>query len=182
MRSRPVLLLAIAANAGMLASCSARQPTPVPVAQASYETTLAAAQKRADSGDYAGADRILADFALKTPNKSQALELTFWRALFMVDPANRTAPAIEGIRALDIYLNTPGTVTYRPQAQVLKRTAMTVQALRRAALLTPRVNVNGRDTVFVNREEEVEALRDQLAKANAELERIKKRLANPGRE
>ncbi len=164
----------------MLASCSARQPTQAPVAQASYETTLAAAQKRADLGDYAGADRILADFALKTPNKSQALELTFWRALFMVDPANRTAPIIEGIRALDIYLNTPGTVTYRPQAQVLKRTAMTVQALRQAAVLTPRVN--GRDTVFVNREEEVEGLRDQLAKANAELERIKKRLANPGRE
>jgi molecular chaperone GrpE (heat shock protein) len=31
----------------------------------------------------------------------------------------------------------------------------------------------------VNREEEIAALKDQLAKANAELERIKKRLASP---
>jgi len=41
--------------------------------------------------------------------------------------------------------------------------------------------VTGKDTVFISREEEVAALRDQLAKANAELDRIKKRLANPGR-
>ena len=44
-----------------------------------------------------------------------------------------------------------------------------------------RKQVNGRDTVFVSHEEELAALKDQLAKANAELDRIKKRLANPGR-
>lgn len=171
--------MALLFHAFVLAACTpapgARAPFPAP----SYTAALVAAQKRADTGDYAGADRILADFALRASNKSAAHEISFWRALYLVDPANRTGSTAEGIRALDIYLNTPGTVTYRPQAQVLKRTAMTVQALRLAAQPTPRTN--GRDTVFVNREEEVASLRDQLAKANAELERIKKRLANPER-
>jgi hypothetical protein len=35
--------------------------------------------------------------------------------------------------------------------------------------------------VYVTREDEIIALKDQLAKANAELDRIKKRLANPSR-
>ncbi|MEJ7759918.1 MAG: hypothetical protein WKF55_10070 [Gemmatimonadaceae bacterium] len=162
-------------------ACSPARGSQAPSPASSYATTLASAQRRADSGDYAGADRILADYALKAKNKADAHEISFWRALHMVDPANKTASMTEGIRALDIYLSTPGAVAYRPQALVLKRSAMTVQAMRQAVLATPRVVNNGRDTVFVTRDEDTAALRDQLAKANAELERIKKRLANPSR-
>lgn len=179
MSRRATLSTVLVLQACVMAACTPARGTRAPSPAPSYTATLAAAQRRADSGDYAGADRILADFALRASDKSEAQEITFWRALYIVDPANRMASMLEGIRALDIYLNTPGTVTYRPQAQVLKRTALTVQALRQATQATPKVN--GRDTVFVAREEELAALRDQLAKANAELERIKKRLANPSR-
>ena len=84
----------------------------------------------------------------------------------------------EGVRALDIYLTTEGAKTFRSQALVLKRTAQTVLALRTAQA---NARVSGRDTVYVTREDEIIALKDQLAKANAELDRIKKRLANPSR-
>jgi hypothetical protein len=131
------------------------------------------------AGDHAGADRILSDFALKSPGTEEATEISFWRALYMVDPANKRTSIPEGIRAIDIYLATPGTKWYRAQAEVLRRTAQSVQALRTAAQAQPRII--GRDTVFVSREEEIAALRDQLARANAELDRIKKRLANPSR-
>jgi hypothetical protein len=98
--------------------------------------------------------------------------------MYIVDPANRTASVEQGIRAIDIYLASEGAIWYRPQAEVLRRTALVLQSVRQAQI--PR-QVNGRDTVFISREEEIAALRDQLAKANAELDRIKKRLANPGR-
>ena len=160
-----------------LGACSHPQAPRVPEPDA-FTTTVIAAAKRVDAGDYSGADRILSDFALKAKGTPDATEIAFWRALYMVDPNNKTASMNDGVRALDIYLNTKGATRYRGEALVLKRTAQTVLALRTTAL-TPRVS--GRDTVYVTREDEIAALKDQLAKANAELERIKKRLANPER-
>ena len=143
-----------------------------------FAMAIAAAEKRVEAGDYSGADRILADFGLKARGTPEATESAFFRAIYMVDPNNKNASMSEGVRALDIYLGTPGATRYRSEAHVLKRTAQAVLALR-AASQAPRVV--GRDTVFVTREDEIAALKDQLAKANAELERIKKRLANPSR-
>lgn len=163
----------------ILASCAKNQPVAkVPVPAQPFSVTIALAEKRVDAGDYAGADRILADFALKAKGTDEATESSFWRALYLIDPLNRGASIPDGLRALDIYLQTPGARWYRPQAQVLKRTAQTVQVLRLAQIAPRPV---GKDTVFINREDEIAALKDQLAKANAELERIKKRLANPSR-
>lgn len=160
-------------------ACSPQQAGKPPAPKSDpYEATLLAAEKRVEAGDYEGADRILSDFALKAKGTPQGQEIGFWRAIYMVDPKNPTSSMAEGVRALDIYLSTGPTAQYRSQALVLKRTAQTVLALR-TAQATPRVT--GRDTVFVTREDEILALKDQLAKANAELERIKKRLANPSR-
>lgn len=139
---------------------------------------LAAADKRVEQGDYSGADRILSDFSLKARGTAEGTEVAFWRALYMVDPKNPSSSMAEGVRALDIYLTTDGAKNYRSQALVLKRTAQTVLALRTAQA---NARVTGRDTVYVTREDEIIALKDQLAKANAELDRIKKRLANPSR-
>jgi hypothetical protein len=149
---------------------------PLPAAE--FAAAIEASRQKVDAGDYVAADKILADYSLAHQGTPEAREISFWRAMYIVDPANRTASIAQGIRALDIYLATDGTIWYRPQAEVLRRTALVIQQVRQAQM--PK-QVNGRDTVFISREEEVAALRDQLAKANAELERIKKRLANPGR-
>ncbi len=167
------------AIAFVVAACgkpsSAAAPPP-PAAE--FATSIEAARQKVDAGDYAAADRILSDYSLRHQGTAEAREISFWRAMYLVDPANRTASIPQGIRALDIYLATDGAIWYRPQAEVLRRTALVIQQVRQAQM--PK-QINGRDTVFISREEEVAALRDQLAKANAELERIKKRLANPGR-
>ncbi len=176
LRYRGIVLLMLATLA--LACAPKRVPHAPALAQA-YADVLRTADERVREGDYAGADRILSDFALKTRGTEEATEVAFWRALYMVDPANRRTSIPEGIRALDIYLATPGTRWYRAQAEVVRRTAQSVLALRNATQAQPRVV--GRDTVFVTREEELAVLRDQLARANAELDRIKKRLANPSR-
>jgi hypothetical protein len=139
---------------------------------------VSAAGKRVDDGDYSGADRILADYALKTKGTQDAAEISFFRALYMTDPKNKASSMDAGVRALNIYLNSAGARRYRTEAEILKRTAQTVQSLR---TVTQGPKVIGRDTVYVTREDEIAVLKDQLAKANAELERIKKRLANPGK-
>jgi len=171
-------IAAVLALAGSLACASHQRATSLTTPAASFADALARAQARVDSGDYKGADKILSDYALVNKGKDEAREAAFWRALYLVDPANKTASIAQGIRALDIYLAQEGQLWYRSQAEVLRRTASTIESQRLAQV--PR-QVIGRDTVFVTREEEITALRDQLAKANAELERIKKRLANPGR-
>ena len=162
-----------------VAAC-AKPPAPSPQQPlaAEFASAIEAARQKVDAGDYPAADKILADYSLRHQGTPEAREISFWRAMFIVDPANRTASIAQGIRALDIYLATDGTIWYRPQAEVLRRTALVIQQVRQAQI--PK-QVTGKDTVFISREEEVAALRDQLAKANAELDRIKKRLANPGR-
>lgn len=155
---------------------AAKPPTPA----AGFAAAIENAARRVEAQDYLGADRILSDFALSAKGTAESHEIAFWRALYMVDPNNKNASISDGLRAMDIYLSTPGNKWYRTQAQVVKRTAMAVQALRTAQVTLP-PKVVGRDTVFVNREDEIAGLKDQLAKANAELDRIKKRLANPSR-
>ena len=170
--------LYLIAIAIVITGCSGKTPKQAPRPVDAFASALAAAEQRVDAGDYSGADRILADFSLKAKGTEDASEVAFFRALYMVDPNNRTASMAEGIRALDIYLKTSEAKRYRVEAIVLRRTAQTVLALRSSQ---PAPRIAGRDTVFINREDEIATLRDQLAKANAELERIKKRLANPSR-
>ena len=174
MRKRTVL----AAIALVVAGCGKQPVVTAPTPAAGFANAIDAAREKVDAGDYVGADRVLSEYALRVPGTAEAREVSFWRAMYIVDPANRTASIAQGIRALDIYLASEGNLWYRPQAEVLRRTALVIQAVRQAQV--PK-QVNGRDTVFISREEEVAALRDQLAKATAELDRIKKRLANPGR-
>jgi hypothetical protein len=166
------------AIAFIAAACAKQPAAPAPTPAAGFAGAIEAARQKVDAGDYVEVDRILAEYALRAPGTQEAREISFWRAMYIVDPANRTASIAQGIRALDIYLATEGTLWYRPQAEVLRRAALVIQSVRQAQ--APR-QVNGRDTVFISHEEEMASLRDQLAKANAELERIKKRLANPGR-
>jgi hypothetical protein len=163
-----------------LAGCSQRRvaEAPSPIAPA-FAAVLEAADSLVRDGNHVAADRVLSEFALKTQGTEESTEIAFWRALYMVDPANKRTSIAEGIRALNIYLETPGTRWYRSQAEVLRRTAQSVQSLRSANPSQPRIV--GRDTVFVSREDEIASLRDQLARANAELERIRRRLANPSR-
>jgi len=174
LRKRTVL----AAIALVVAGCGKQPVVTAPTPAAGFANAIDAAREKVDAGDYVGADRVLSEYALRVPGTAEAREVSFWRAMYIVDPANRTASIAQGIRALDIYLASEGNLWYRPQAEVLRRTALVIQAVRQAQV--PK-QVNGRDTVFISREEEVAALRDQLAKATAELDRIKKRLANPGR-
>lgn len=156
-----------------------RQRTPA------YETQWPIAVRRAtlaaDSGNYGNAERILAAFAAENPRTREAHEIVFWRAMFKLDPGNTTSGSLsEGIATLDKYLADKATVAYRAEATILKRLAVTTQVLYTKAMAPPVRDTTVIKTVTIN-EAEVASLRAELAKTSAELERIKKRLANPNK-
>jgi uncharacterized protein YdbL (DUF1318 family) len=176
-----------------VAACAQLQMANPP-AQSDWTQTLYYARRNVDAGNYFAADKILDDFVRTHPNTREAREIGFWKAAYMLDPANELGSLPGGIAALDLYLATDSTGLYRNEAAVLRRTAAIAQGIAgqtRPTLLASDSSGAGtvRDTVVVvskSRDEEIASLKDQLAKSKdelakltAELDRIKKRLANP---
>ena len=162
-------------------------PPPTP---SEYERTLYHARQNVDAGNYWAAERILDEFVRTHPDAREAKEIVFWKAAYLVDPANERGSLAGGIAALDGYL-ADSTGLYRNEARLLRRTAAAAQGASVGTTASaPTPSTPGTtDTVVVvsrSRDEEIAALKDQLAKSkeelakvSAELERIKKRLANP---
>jgi len=116
----------------------------------------------------------------------------YWSAISNLDPANKNGTLDAGIANLDAYLASPGNLKHAAEAQTLRSLARNSQQLARveAALQQakasaapagasdskPQPDSKGRDEEMVK---EVQRLKEELAKANEELERIKKRLATP---
>jgi hypothetical protein len=186
--------IALSAVMLLVAACAQLRLEPS-LFERDWNLTLAEARRNVAVGNYHAADRVLAEYARRHPETREARETAFWRAAYRVDPANTLGSLEGGIAALDGYLATEPQGLYRHEAEVLRRMAAGAQALALGARTgwAP-------DTVVVvttadaapaapprrSRDEEIAALRDQLAqsnaelaKANAELDRIKKRLANP---
>ncbi|MGH7605627.1 MAG: hypothetical protein ACRENK_16735 [Gemmatimonadaceae bacterium] len=181
-------------SAAMMSAC-AQLVTVNPPVRSDWSRTLYNARLDADSGNYFAADKLLDEFVRVHPDTRNAKEIAFWKAAYLVDPANPRGSLAGGIAALDNYLaSTDSTGRYTTEAVVLRRTAAaalgvasidtTSQAPAGAATTT-----TTKDTVVVvskSRDEEIASLKDQLAKSkdelakvSAELDRIKKRLANP---
>jgi len=177
----------------VLAACTSLPaivpPTPV---QSDWDRTLNNARHNVAEGNYFAADKILDEFLRTHPGTPEAREIAFWKAAYLVDPANQRGSLSGGIAALDAYLADNSAGLYRDQATVLRRTAAVAAGIAiasAAATATADSATAVKDTVIVvskSRDEQIAALKDQLAKSkdelakvNAELDRIKKRLANP---
>ncbi|HEY1953318.1 MAG TPA: hypothetical protein VGG76_11000 [Gemmatimonadaceae bacterium] len=174
----------------LLGGCATLQQLD-PQVKSDWARALYYARTNVDSGNYFAAGRILDEFARTHPGTREAQEITFWKAAYLVDPANAQGSLSSGIAALDGYLAADSTGWYRNEAIVLRRTAAAAQgvASQSTAVVTDTATQVVRDTVVVgskSRDEQIAALKDQLAKSrdelakvSAELDRIKKRLANP---
>jgi len=176
-----------------LAACAQLQVAN-PQSRSDWNRTLYYARQNVDAGNYFAADKILDEFVRTHPNTREAREIAFWKAAYMLDPANELGSLPGGIAALDAYLATDSTGWYRNEATVLRRTAAVAQGIasqsRPAAPPGDSATAGVvKDTVVVvskSRDEQIASLNDQLAKRKdelakltAELDRIKKRLANP---
>ncbi len=182
-----ILLLVLAACAQLPAIVP---PTPV---QGDWDRTLYYARRDVAEGNYFAADKILDEFLRTHSGTPEAREIAFWKAAYLVDPANQRGSLTGGIAALDAYLADSSAGLYRDQATVLRRTAAVAAGMANASpAMTASADTSAttavKDTVVIakSRDEQIALLKDQLAKSkdelakvNAELDRIKKRLANP---
>jgi hypothetical protein len=168
-----------------------------------WQVALASAQARAGSGEFATADSILAGYAMRHPGTHETLETAYWRALFKSDPSNGSTSTAQALAALDGYLRDPRPRDHILEAQTLRRSVAQIDALNRAAdaasarekdaasqaanakaaAADAKENANKADAnanaAAADKDAEIKRLKDDLAKANAELDRIRKRLASP---
>lgn len=150
-----------------------QEPPPSPPPISAWPGTLAGALRSADLGDYQAADASLAQYAQDNARTSEGLEADFWRALLRLDPFNRGASLREARAALDAYMNAgPGTTRYR-EAQVLRRIVEALDSSR-TMIASERAAAESRGRA---RDEEIRKLGEELDKTMAELERIRRRLA-----
>ncbi|HTD83251.1 MAG TPA: hypothetical protein VK648_05605 [Gemmatimonadaceae bacterium] len=165
-----------------------------PKLRTDWNSTLSYARQDVDSGNYFAAEKLLDEFVRTHPDTREAREIIFWKAAYLLDPANPLGSLSSGITGLDGYLTANADGWYRNEATLLKRTAAVAQAVANTARLAATTTDSSaapvvKDTVIVvskSRDEQIAALKDQLAqskaelaKVSAELDRIKKRLANP---
>jgi hypothetical protein len=180
MTHRTIRVVAALLATMLLTDCAALRggPANAPV-DGEWNATLTQARQEALAARFGIADHILSDFATRHAGTMEALDAGYYRALFKLDPANPTGTVRDAEALLDAYLAVSGPLPMRADATTLRRIATTLE--RGTTVATSSSNASGSSAGAPTpaRDEELQRLRDELAKANAELERIKRRLAQP---
>ena len=169
--------LVVVLTVGACSSGQQRLSETTPARNEGQAMILQASQE-ASAGRYAVADRILADYAARYPASPDVADAMYWRALYKLDPANQSAAPRDALVLLDGYLST-NSAGHRTEAQTLRRVAAALEARAAAATTAAQLKVETPKVEDKAKDEELQRVKDELAKANAELERIKKRLAQP---
>lgn len=184
----------------VVASCARLRPEhtgPAPANRA-WPPTLSLAQAYAARGEFGPADSALAEFAARYPGTSEALETAYWRAVYKLDPSNRDLSIEAAMASLDAYLADTRPHQHGAEARSLRRIAGELDRLNRLAGNALAQQVREANAAPATRvgsteprtepakaapdsaaQDEIKRLKDELAKANAELERIRRRLAQP---
>ncbi len=140
---------------------------------------LASASQEAHANRFVGAEQLLAEFAARHPASPEAVESLYWRGIFRLDPSNPAASAREAGALFESYLGRT-TGAHRTEASMLRRLASSMEARAAAIASTPApAPTPTPSSADRAKDEEMQRLREELAKANAELERIRRRLAQP---
>jgi hypothetical protein len=158
-----------------------------PSGSADWPRALTQAEAAASERRYADADRMLAEFATRYPATQGAVESLYWRGVFALEPANQDGSPVIAATLFETYGKSVGPLPHRVEADVLRHLALRLQSLAPTAVATsvtsPTGTPNGAATASATdlkaKDTEIQRLKDELAKANDELERIKRRLTAP---
>lgn len=185
----------------MTAACVTVTPPTFlePAPARDWKTTLDAARAAAAAGSFASADSLLAAYDGHYAGTPQAVETRYWRAVFDLDPTNALGSPTTALSLLDAYIGDPSARTHMDEARSLRGVAFALDSLRRYAAAVSdalqssttnpvshvsesRGEVTNATTKTAEADaDEIKRLKDELAKANDELDRIKKRLAAPAK-
>jgi hypothetical protein len=153
-----------------------------------WRAALENAKRLSAAGSPVAADSALAQFTSLHGSADQATEALYWRATFRLDPAFGPHGAQSALPLLDLYL-AENASEHHAEAVVLKRIAEYVDRLNaiagaasnraqssNAAAADARADARNAMSDVQAQDAEIKRLRADLAKANEELELIKKRL------
>ena len=193
-----VRTMRIASVVVLSTACIHLLPSTRPAPAEEWQAALAIAQGDAAAGRFEAADSTLAAYAARFPGEPEALETAYWRALYKMDPSNHAASIPTAMASLDGYLADRRPRQHVSEATTLRRVAGQIDGLNKlAASAMAQANVASANASSakavaaadaakaaeaggnVSQDAEIKHLKDELAKANAELERIRKRLASP---
>ena len=169
---------------------------PVQPEREELSRTVARASQEVLASHYAAADSMLSDFTNHHPVSPEGAEAAYWRAVYLLDPDSPIASPRDAERIFFTYLASPWDLEHRATATTLRRVAQSldrstvaaataVQSAPPTTTAAPSVQTPTAPSPAAQaaadraRDEELQRLRDELAKANAELERIRRRLAQP---
>ena len=181
MRAATVLGLA-------LASACAHMPFTAHAPAPTFDTALAEATTMAAAGQFHDADQALTRYAAQHPSEHATVDALYWRAVFNLEPSNQARSVDTAIAQLDAYLAAAKPLRHLDEAMTLRDLAADAQEIAKVQVALRQARADARaansDSSSVGRgteeaAKEIQRLRDELAAANAELDRIKKRLANP---
>lgn len=153
-----------------------------PLAKQEWPSAIAQVQLFVQERRFDEAERLLVDFSQRYPSTREDAETLFWRGLYRLDPANRSADSHIALDLFGTYLRSEMPIVHRAEAETLQRVAVRMETLREAAaapVAPPPTPTSDRTAELRAKDAEIQRLKDELAKANDELERIKKRLAVP---
>lgn len=191
-------LLTTLAAVLLVAGCARGPGFMQPAPMRDWRSTLHEARAAADSARWGTADQRLEEYALRHPGTGEAHETLYWRGLFRMAPGNDSVSRALAVPTLQRYLSAPGGA-YRTEARLLLDLAERHSALMADAAAKEReiaevrtalgraqdravpssggAQAGGAEAPNRNLASEVERLRGELARANQELERIRRRLA-----
>lgn len=174
---------AVLAAATLSACATLPRSAPESPSPESWGALLHTTDNLANAGRHAAADSALLDFARRHPGTRAAEEVLFWRALYKLDPRSSAATRAEGRALMDSYAASDKTAWYRGQANVLRHLAREIvlaeQAAGQASGDTTIVITDTSAAGIAARDRVIRTQRAEIARLNAELERIKRRLATP---
>lgn len=160
-------------------------PPPEPLAMVAgreWSTTRETVADLIQRGQHAQADTLLGQFRAQYPGTPAAIEALFRRALLRADPASRARAPQAALLDLDAYATGGPLHVHGDEARVIARLLGESDSLRAviatertaASVLIPRDSLRPRD-------EEIARLRAELEQTQAELDRVRRRLAAPRR-
>lgn len=132
-----------------------------------------AARIAADSGRFEEADRMLAAYIAGRPGTDEVDEAALARALLLIDPRNPAGSTGAALDALGTLLRRAPDAPHADATVALRRTLMRADSLAHV-VLTTRDSARARDSLY---KAESQRLKDELAKVQEELDRVKRRLS-----
>jgi hypothetical protein len=175
-RALTFTLVVLSAGSGCLPVRRVPPAEATPSAASEWSTVYAHAITEARASRISAAEKALTDFAQQHAGSPEAAEVPYWRAVLKLDPANPVGIR-EALALLESYLANAPTGVHRVEAETFRRLALALEQRNAALAAIPPAVVPRPDDKA--REEEMQRLRDELAAANAELDRIRRRLARP---